>query len=168
MDRQADEATMLPAYVDRQRESFRRVAGELDREALSRTLPPASMTLGGMIKHLAFVESWWFGEVLRGEPAPEPFAAVDREVDRDWEWHSALDDDPDDLWELYERMVRRSRDIVAAAMAADGPAAVSVRPGRDGTSFSLRWILLHVLEEYARHLGHADLIRESIDGRTGL
>ena len=166
--RRADEATTLTAYVERQRDTFRRVAGDLDREALSRTLPPASMTLGGMVKHLAYVESWWFAQVFRGEPPPPEFAAVDWETDRDWDWHSSFHDTPGELWELYEQAVQRSRDIVDAALADEGVEALSVRPGRDGTAFSLRWILLHVLEEYARHLGHADLIRESIDGRTGL
>jgi hypothetical protein len=166
--RQGDEATLLPAYLDRQRETFRRVAGDLDRESLSRTLPPASMTLGGMVKHLAHVEGWWFGQVFRGEPAPEPFTAVDWEVDRDWDWRSSLDDDPVELWALYEEMVGRSRAAVDTALAGEGLDATSVRTGRDGTPFSLRWILLHMLEEYARHLGHADLIRESVDGRTGL
>src|SRR5688500_14924201 len=139
--RQGDEATLVTAYLDSQRDTFRRLAGDLDRTALSRTLPPASMTLGGMVKHLAYVESWWFSQVFRGEAAPEPFAARDCRFDRDWDWRSSLDDDPTDLWKLYEQMVSASHAVVDAAMERGGLDATSVRAGRDGTHFSLRWIL---------------------------
>ncbi len=164
----ADEATMLTAYLETQRQALRRLAGDLDQEALARSLPPSPLTLGGLVKHLALVEGWWLVQVLRGEGAPAPFAEVDWEADPDWEFHSAQRDSPEELWRVYDEAVTRSRAAVAEAMEGSGLDTLSVRTSREGTAFSLRWILLHLLAEYARHLGHADLIRESIDGRTGL
>ncbi len=164
----ADEATMLTAYLETQREALRRLAGDLDQAALARSLPPSPLTLGGLVKHLALVEGWWLVQVLRGEGPPTPFAEVDWEADPDWEFHSAQRDSPEELWRVYDEAVTRSRAAVAEAVAGSGLDTLSVRTSRERTAFSLRWILLHLLAEYARHLGHADLIRESIDGRTGL
>ena len=127
------------------------------------------MTLGGMMKHLAVVESNWFNDVFLGLPEVEPWASVDWDADRDWEWHTAADDSPEDLYRLFDATVAESDRIVDEALA--GPAGLdtlSVVESRRGEGhFSLRWILVHLIEEYARHNGHADLIRESIDGVTG-
>jgi uncharacterized damage-inducible protein DinB len=169
MDTRGDEESLLVGFLEQQREALRRKAGDLGSEALRRTLPPTAMTLGGMVKHLAYVESWWFGQVLAGEQPPEAFAGVDWRVDRDWDWRSAFDDSPETLWGLYDEMVARSRAIVRDALDRHGLESVAQgRRGHAGADLSLRWILLHMITEYARHLGHADLLRESIDGRTGL
>ena len=86
-----------------------------------------------------------------------------------WEWHTAKDDTPEDLLALFDEAVRRSDAVLDQALSLDGPGldGLSVVEADDGGRFILRWILLHLIEEYARHNGHADLIRESIDGRTG-
>ena len=127
------------------------------------------MTLGGMMKHLALVERDWFSDVFLGLPAVEPWASVDWDADRDWEWHTAADDSPEELRRLFDETVAECDRIVDEALA--GPAGLdtlSVVSSRRGDGqFSLRWILVHLIEEYARHNGHADLIRESIDGETG-
>jgi hypothetical protein len=158
-----DEIDSLVAFLDEQRAILRRKAGGLDGDALQRTLPPSDLTLGGMVKHLAFVEDWWFGRVLRDQQA-ELWAGVDWDADNDWDWHSAADDSPEQLWALWDDAVARSR----AAVADDPrPERESARPRRDGTSFTLRWILTHMIQEYARHNGHADLIRQSVDGSVG-
>jgi hypothetical protein len=159
----SDELGNLTRFLDEHREIFRRKAGGLDHDQLMRTLPPSDLTLGGMVKHLAFVEDWWFGRTLMDDQA-EPWASVDWEADDDWDWHSASDDTPEQLWTLWERAVTRSREVVAADPRPEREAA---RTRRNGEPFVLRWILAHMIEEYARHNGHADLIRQSIDGQVG-
>ncbi len=160
----ADETTMLLAFLDYHRETLRLKTAGLDAAQLAATLPPSEMTLGGMLKHLALVEHWWLRCVFRGEGYAEPWASVDWEADADWDWHSAAGDTPEQLRALYDATVTDSDTVLAGA----DPDALAARPHRrTGERFSLRWILLHLVEEYARHNGHADLIRESIDGATG-
>jgi hypothetical protein len=158
-----DEVGNLTRFLDEHREIFRRKAGGLDGDQLRRTLPPSDLTLGGMIKHLAYVEDWWFGRTLTDDQA-ELWAGVDWEADKDWDWHSAGDDPPEQLWALWEATVARSRDAVTADPRPEREAALT---RRSGEPFTLRWILAHMVEEYARHNGHADLIRQSIDGQVG-
>lgn len=122
------------------------------------------MTLGGILKHLAWVEWYWFGHRLHGLPPGEPWAGVDWDADPDWAWHSADDDGPERLRALWEREVARSEALVEKALADGGLGTVGVRPFEDGVAPSLRWMLVHMIEEYARHNGHADLLREAFDG----
>jgi hypothetical protein len=165
---QADEATTLRAFLDYQRETFRWKCRGLTQDQMAQRLPPTDMTLGGMMKHLAVVESGWFEESFAGRPQMPPFDTVDWDADRDWEWHTARDDSPEELFALLDEAVRRADAIVDEAMAGPGLDAESVETSRrEGIPFSLRWIIVHMIEEYARHNGHADLIRESIDGETG-
>ena len=159
-----DERTLLTGFLDWHRATLRQKAGGLDAEQLGRTLPPSDLTLGGMVKHLAFVEDWWFGAVLQGVQG-EPWASVDWDADDDWDWHSAADDTPEQLWRLHDDAVRRSDEAVRASESLDRIA--ERRTERTDQQISLRWILVHMIEEYARHNGHADLIRQSIDGQVG-
>jgi uncharacterized damage-inducible protein DinB len=159
-----DELATLLAFLDYHRDTLRLKTGGLTQDQLNATLAPSVMTLGGMVKHLAFVEHWWFTCVFLGEEYGEPWASVDWSLDEDWDWHSAVDDTPDQLRALLDEAVTSSDRVVAAA---DGLGLLSKRSGREGRPFSLRWILMHMVEEYARHNGHADLLRESIDGVTG-
>jgi uncharacterized damage-inducible protein DinB len=161
---QGDERTLLLAYLDYHRQTLRLKAGGLDAAQLDTALAPSQMTLGGMVKHLALVENSWLREVFRGEGLSEPWRSVDWDADWDWDWHSARDDTPEQIWALYDQMVTDADAVLAEA----GLDELSAKPSRrTGELFSLRWILLHLIEEYARHNGHADLIRESIDGVTG-
>lgn len=166
----ADEVTTLRAFLDYYRATVRRQAEGLTSEQLATPLAPATMTLGGMLKHLAVVEEGWLVETLAGEELGEPWASVDWEADRDWEWHTAADDEPAYLFELYDRAIALADERIERALTdGDGLDTLSVRHGRRSDEpFSLRWILVHLIEEYARHAGHADLIRESIDGATDL
>jgi uncharacterized damage-inducible protein DinB len=165
----ADEATMLVSFLDFYRATLRRQAEGLTQEQLAQPLPPSTMTLGGLLKHLAIVEESWFDEVLAGEELGEPWASVDWDADRDWEWRTAAEDDPTALFALFDRAVAAGNRRIAATLAGPGLDAESVRPSRrTEEKFTLRWILVHLIEEYARHAGHADLIRESIDGATDL
>jgi len=91
---------------------------------------------------------------------------VDWDADPDWEWHSATDDSPEKLRALWQRFVEQSRANVAEALSV-GDLDQQVRDSRPGDSPNLRWVIGHMIEEYARHNGHADLLRESVDGKTG-
>ena len=165
----AGEAETVLAYLDYHRDTLRRKVEGLDREQLGRTLPPSTMTLGGLVKHMTLVEESWFSRVLEGNDLGEPWASVPWDDDPDWEWRTGATDDPATLRAAYDEIVSRVDTIIAAALDRDGLDALSARPSRRGEEghFSLRWILLHMIEEYARHNGHADLIRESIDGQVG-
>jgi uncharacterized damage-inducible protein DinB len=125
------------------------------------------MTLGGLLKHLAYVEDNWFSRSLHGRDKAAPWDVVDWKADPDWEWHSAAEDSPEQLQTLWQDAVARSRALVAEALANGGLEQPAQRTWPDGTAPSLRWILVHMIEEYARHNGHADLLREAVDGETG-
>jgi hypothetical protein len=162
----ADEATALLTLLDFHRATLLLKAEGLDAAQLSHALPPSTLTLGGLLKHLALVEHTWFAYRLLGHDEAEPWASVDWDADRDWEFHTASDDHPDDLRRLLAETQEESRRNVAEALAQGGLDHRSVRTTH-GEHFDLRFVLLHMIEEYARHNGHADLIRESIDGQTG-
>lgn len=167
-EHRADEATTLLQFLDFHRRTLLVKLDGLDAEQLRRTLPPSTLTLGGLMKHLAMVEDNWLGVVWYDRPHVEPWASADWEADRDWELTSAADDSPEELRALWDEAVARSDATIADALAAGGLDQVSRRRMRaTGEHVSLRWILVHLVEEYARHNGHADLIRESIDGATG-
>jgi hypothetical protein len=162
-----DELTLLTGFLDFYRAVMVRKARGLTREQLNAPLAPSPLTIGGLIKHLAFAEDIWFDHRLLGNERREPWASVDWDADPDWEFHSAADDEPEAYLRLYDETCVRSRAAVAAVVAEGGLDALAKRPNRRGHFFSLRWILLHMIEETARHAGHADLIREHIDGTTG-
>ncbi|CUR55145.1 conserved hypothetical protein [metagenome] len=163
-----DEATTLTAFLDYHRDTLRLKTADLTQQQLGASLSPSTLTLAGLVKHMALVESSWFSEVFLGEPMMAPFDTADWESDRDWEFTSAPGDAPDELRALFDRAVSRSDAIIRVALDLNGLDGLSAKESRqEKTPFSLRWILVHMIEEYARHNGHADLIRESIDGVTG-
>lgn len=162
-----DEAATVLGFLDFQRATLAWKCAGLDPAAFRASLAPSSMTLGGMLKHLSCVEDYWCGEILHGNDPSPPWDTADWEADRDWDWHSATDDSPEALRALWGEAVDRSRALVAAALADGGFDRPAERRWKDGRAPSLRWILVHLVEEYARHNGHADLLRESIDGSTG-
>ncbi|MDE3065859.1 MAG: DinB family protein [Acidobacteriota bacterium] len=163
----AAETETLLGFLDYQRATFEWKTRGLDAAGMSARVGPTSMTLGGMMKHLALVEDWWFGENLSGVPASRPFDGVDFAADPDWDWRTGAEDDPSSLRELWADAVVRSRAHVEAALADGGLDRLAARRWRDGRTPTLRWIVCHMIEEYARHNGHADLIREAVDGSTG-
>ncbi|WP_425553855.1 DinB family protein [Isoptericola hypogeus] len=166
----ADEVTTLRAYLDYHRDTLRLKTAGLTAEQLRTAHAPSTLTLGGLLKHLALVESDWFADVLAGGSVMAPFDTVDWDADRDWEFHTAADDSPDELRALFDAAVADAdRRIDAALATPEGLDRLSSRESRrpgEG-AFSLRWILVHMIEEYARHNGHADLLREAVDGTTG-
>jgi uncharacterized damage-inducible protein DinB len=163
----AGETATLLGFLDFQRATLAWKTADLDAAGLRATVGVSSMTLGGLLKHLAYVEEHWFARRLHGqEPAP-PWDTVDWTSDPDWEWHSAAGDPPEQLHALWQDTVARSRSLVAEALADGGLDRPAREPWPDGSAPSLRWIVVHMIEEYARHNGHADLLRESVDGLTG-
>ncbi len=163
----ADEAATLVGFLEYQRATLEWKCAGLDAIGLTATVGASSITLGGMLKHLAYVEDHWFSRSLYGRDPQPPWDTVDWKADPDWDWHSAADDSPEQLFALWRAAVDRSRSLVAEALADGGLGRLAQRTWPDGRAPSLRWILVHMIEEYARHNGHADLIRESVDGSTG-
>jgi hypothetical protein len=159
------ERDQLAAYLDSQRAALLRKTEGLTAEQLAAVHPPSTLTLGALLNHGALNEDWWFSVQFAGNPQAEHWTVgADWEADPDWEMSSAAADSPEALRERYEAACAHSRDIVARAESLDvRSAALSGK----GETFDLRWIVLHMIEETARHAGHADLIRESIDGATG-
>lgn len=164
----ADGPTTLLTFLDFHRRTLLQKVDGLDAAGLAATLPPSTMTLGGLLHHLAYVEDHWCGVVLHGDAPGEWWADADWAADRDWEWTAARTLTPEELRHRFVTTAARSDERIAAALSADGLDTVAVRRDRHtGEPVSLRWILVHLVEEYARHNGHADLIRESVDGLTG-
>ena len=159
-----EDATLL-SFLERQRATFAWKSGNLDMVGLQASFGPSVMTLGGMLKHLARFEDDMSSEWLHGQEQLPPWNTVDWSADPTWDWRTAADDSPEQLYSRWRDAVARSRTLFAAAMADGGPVRQAGGPGSPAPS--LRYILLNMIEEYARHNGHADLIRESIDGLVG-
>ena len=165
---QGDELGTTLGYLEFLRATLAWKCAGLDRAGLATTIGSSTMTLGGLVKHLAWVEDFWFSCRLHDNDPAEPWASVDWSADSDWEWNSAADDSPEELMALWRTTVDRSRSLVDEALTTGGldQLAAGFPPDADRVP-NLRWILQHMNEEYARHCGHADLLREAADGSTG-
>jgi hypothetical protein len=162
-----DESATLLGSLDRQRATLAWKCGGLDAAGLRARLAPSSITLGGLLKHLARVEDVYFSWRLLGRRPSPPWDTVDWDADPDWDWQSAAEDTPEQLYKIWQDAVARSRTLVAAALADGGLDQLARVSWPDGRAPSLRRILIDLIEEYARHVGHSDLIRESVDGLVG-
>jgi hypothetical protein len=161
------EVEHLAGALDRLRTTFRWKADGLDAAGLSTRVGASSLTLGGLLKHLALVEDEIFVTKLSGEPLGTPWETADGDGDPDWSFTSAADNTPEQLYALWDDAVTRSRVRFDAAVANGGldqPVHVS---GPDGRHANLRRLVCDLIEEYGRHTGHADLLREAVDGRVG-
>ena len=163
----ADETGTLLGFLDYQRATLAWKCTGVDATGIRARVGVSSMTLGGLLKHMAYVEEHWTLRWLHGRDHLAPWATVDWNADPDWEWRTAADDEPAELLAFWQRAVDHSRSLIARALARGGLDQLAVRTWPDGRSPSLRWILVHLIEEYARHNGHADLLREAVDGSTG-
>ncbi|NNF54550.1 MAG: DinB family protein [Acidimicrobiales bacterium] len=159
-----DERTLTNQFLDYQRAQIIYKSKGLDPEQVRASLPTSDISVGGMLKHLALVEDYWFDVIFSGRPERAPWNTVDWDSDPDWEWRTGADDPLDELLDSYRDAIARSTATVAKASSLDRLSAV---PDSHGRQPSLRWILLHMIEETARHAGHLDLLRESIDGLVG-
>lgn len=160
----ASEREALGQYLDYQRETILLKTEGLTREQLAQRIPTSGLTLAGLLYHLAFVEEAWFEADFLGHGYREDWAGVNWETDPDYEFRAALEKEPDWLRRRYRDACDRARRVAAAADSLDA-LSVSTRVG--GRPFTLRWLMLHLIEETARHAGHADLLREAVDGAVG-
>jgi hypothetical protein len=156
-----DEREILSAVLDWHRATFELKCAGLPPERLSeQVVPPSSLSLHGLVRHLAGAERWWFRIQFAGEDVPLLYYSDD-DPDQDFE---SLDGDVEEAFATWRAECRHSRRIVAAAASLDQTGTRK----RTGEPISLRRILVDMIAEYARHNGHADLIRERLDGSVGL
>lgn len=162
----AGEVETLLGFLDYHRATFEWKCSGVDSMGMGRTVATSPMSLGGMMKHLALVEEHWFSRRLFDRDPTPPWDRVDWDADPDWDWHSAVDDTPEALRALWRRFVEQSRANLAEALS-EGDLDQLARNALPGDQPNLRWIIVHMIEEYSRHNGHADLLREAVDGATG-
>ncbi|MET8539574.1 DinB family protein [Kitasatospora sp. NPDC004799] len=156
--RTADERATLAGFLDHQRDTLAMKCAGLTVEQLrARVLEPSGLSLLGLVRHLAEVERSWFRNVLNGEDVRGFWGRPDGSF-AEFDVETA---DPDEAFAIWRRECDHARELVAAAESLD------VLGHYGDEVFSLRWILTHMIEEYARHNGHADLLREHLDGTTG-
>lgn len=164
--RTGDESSTIDGYVEFLRATVGWKTDDLDDDQLRATLPPSDLTLGGLLHHLAYVEDYWFGVVLAGrDPAP-PWDDVDWDADGDWDWHVAAELDGATIRARWTDAVDRSRAVLTELLSEPGSLGRTFVTG-GGTTVSLRYVMVHLVEEYGRHAGHLDLIRQSVDGLVG-
>lgn len=158
---QAGERETLNGFLDYHRATIlKKVQGVNEEKGSKPSMPPSTLNLIGLVKHLAVNEIWWFQDRFAGlNPQGLPDADNDPEAD----FRVEPDETLEGFIAYYKEACEESRRIVANASLDDLSAATL----RDGTKVTLRWIILHMLEETARHNGHADFLREGIDGVTG-
>ncbi len=157
----------LLGALDRLRTTFRWKTDGFDAAGLQTRAGASSLTLGGLLKHLAACEDFIFTTKLRGEPMGDPWDATGWDGSNDWEFTSAADDLPEQLYALWDGAVERSGRRLGAALADGGLDQLVHIAGPDGQHVSLRRLLCDLIEEYGRHTGHADLLREAVDGGVG-
>jgi hypothetical protein len=160
------EAEALIGSLNRMRGYLLWKCGGVDPDGLRATLGPSTMTLGGLLKHLAVVEAITFAWKLHGRRPFPPFEDADWD-DEGWHWRVEDEDTPASLEALFRDAAAKGQALVDEAIAAhglDGPADVT---NDEGQHANVRRLVLDMIEEYSRHVGHADLIRESVDGLVG-
>ncbi len=161
------EVEHLVGALERLRTTFRWKADGLDAAGLQTRIGASSLTLGGLLKHLARAEDDIFGPKLSGSAPSAPWDTAPWDEDPDWDFTSAAADTPEQLYTIWDETSARSRARLEAALADGGldQAVHLAWPG--GRHLSLRRLLCDLIEEYGRHTGHADLLREAVDGLVG-
>jgi uncharacterized protein DUF664 len=161
------EAEHLLGALERLRATFRWKTGDLDSTGLRTRVGASPLTLGGLLKHLARAEAQMFNTKLSGAPIGPPWDTAPWDTDPDWDFTSAADDTPGQLYTLWDDTIEGSRAKLNAALANGGLDQLVHLAWPDGHHASLRRLVCDLIEEYGRHTGHADLIREAVDGRVG-
>jgi hypothetical protein len=155
-----DEGPMLESWLDFHRATLElKCAGLDDTQARTASAEPSELTLLGLVQHLTEVERNWFQRVFAGVDAPLVY-------EEETGYRLTPERGLDEALDIWRREVARSREV-CAGHAPDSPGRIPDGQMMGGTQVSLRWILIHMIEEYARHNGHADILRERIDGVTG-
>jgi hypothetical protein len=160
------EITQLLGALDRLRMTFRWKTDNLDAAGLNTRLGRSTLTLGGLLKHLARAESQMWGPKLDGTPLAAPWSEHDWDSDDEWDFTSAADDPPAVLYELWDSTIARCRERITRAVQ-EGGLDQPVHLGWGDRHASLRRLVCDLIEEYGRHTGHADLLRENVDGLVG-
>jgi uncharacterized damage-inducible protein DinB len=158
-----DERSILSDYLRRYRLTWQMKCADLDAEQLARrSVPPSTMSLLGLVRHLAEVERSWFRRVMAGQDVPKLYCTADS-PEGDWDGACADDAVVAQAWRTWRAEVAFAEEYLSQADDLATPPGTT----RRGETLPLRDILVHMIEEYARHCGHADLLRECIDGRVG-
>ena len=158
-DLQAPEREMLVGWLDYYRATLAmKCAGLTPGQLRERAVPPSTISLLGLVRHMADMERGWFRQVLAAEDAPDRYRLPDNP---DGDFDDVDTAEPEADFRAWREECAAARRIVAAAPSLE------ITGTQDDETFSLRWILTHMIAEYSRHLGHADLIRQRIDGATG-
>jgi len=161
-----DEASAVFGALDRQRTTFRSKCADLDAPGLAATTAASQLSLGGLLKHLALIEDFYFQVKILGGPMPPDWDGADWDTDG-WEFRSAADDAPSALYDRWDAAVGRSRAAVDEIVSRGGLDAPAAQTMPDGSPVNIRRMVLDLVEEYGRHTGHADILREAVDGRAG-
>ncbi|WP_027341773.1 DinB family protein [Hamadaea tsunoensis] len=157
--RHGEERTQLDAWLDYHRETLLlKCAGLNDAQLRSRSVPPSTLSLLGLVRHMADVERWWFRRQFEGAAIPGVYWS-DAEPGADFDGVNTAD--------VRADFAAYTEEVNAARATAAGRALDETFTDHRGDTFDLRWVYLHMIEEYARHNGHADLLRQLIDGTTG-
>jgi uncharacterized damage-inducible protein DinB len=158
----ADERSMLEGWLDHHRQTLAwKCEGLSDAQLRTTAVEPSGLSLMGLVRHMAEVERGWFRRVLVGEEAGPVYFS---EQDQDGDFHVTGQDTWAEAYATWQAEIEAARRN-AAGLGLDDLSQGSSRFTDE--PFSLRWIYAHMIEEYARHNGHADLIRERVDGATG-
>lgn len=159
---------MLRQFLDYFRTVLERKASGLTAEQLRAPVAPSNLTLGGLLLHMAGVEEGWFSECFLDRPLGAPWTDIDWEATPDWELENVDRFTPEEMFGHFRAACERSRTIETEAESLDLLTAKDFPNDRQWSQkWSLRWIMVHMIEEYARHCGHADFIRQAIDGTVG-
>jgi hypothetical protein len=162
------EAEHLVGALERLRTTFRWKADDLDSAGLDAHVGASALTLGGLLKHLAAAEDYMWTVKLGGTPIGAPWDALGWDGSKDWDFtFDTTNDSPEQLYELWDGMVQRSRLRLGAALDEGGLDRLVQLTWPDGSRANLRRLVCDLIEEYGRHTGHADLLREAVDGRVG-
>jgi uncharacterized damage-inducible protein DinB len=157
----AGEREMLRKWLDWHRETLAvKCAGLTEEQLRLRSVPPSSLSLLGLVRHMADVERSWFRRRINGEDLAAIYYTED---DPDGEFDNVDTASAEEAFAIWREEIKHAR----AAEAACADLDTMTRTARQGVHYSLRWVIIHMIEEYARHNGHADLLRERIDGATG-
>jgi len=155
---EATEREVLTTFIEFQRNALvRKCAGLSDAQLRARAIPSSGVSLIGLVRHLATVERWYFQSVIAGESPGSIYDYDSDEAFRDVD--AATGDATFAIWRAEIEQSRRITD----AFDLDAVSAIPT----EGLVVTLRWVLVHMIDEYARHLGHADMVREALDGVTG-
>ena len=152
------EKEVLAGFLDHYRKTLLAICSGVSDDALRRPMVPSGTSLLGLVKHMAWVERGWFQEGVANENVDYPFTDDDPDAD----FRIEPDETTEEILDLYRAACERSRQALAEASLED----LLQNPDRS-RDYNVRWVVVHMIEETARHAGHADILREMIDGTTG-